>query len=40
MDMTDIICDVDGTLMNVEKRVSYAKKHKKILIESWIGTYS
>ena len=29
MDMTDIICDVDGTLMNVDKRVSYAKKHKK-----------
>ena len=27
--MTDIICDVDGTLMNVEKRVEYAKKHKK-----------
>ena len=27
--MTDIICDVDGTLMNVEKRSSYAKKHKK-----------
>jgi hypothetical protein len=27
--MTDIICDVDGTLMNVEKRASYAKKHKK-----------
>jgi phosphoglycolate phosphatase-like HAD superfamily hydrolase len=27
--MTDIIFDVDGTLMNVEKRVSYAKKHKK-----------
>ena len=27
--MTDYICDVDGTLMNVEKRASYAKKHKK-----------
>ena len=27
--MTDIICDVDGTLMNVEKRVQWAKKHKK-----------
>ena len=27
--MTDIIFDVDGTLMNVEKRVSFAKKHKK-----------
>jgi hypothetical protein len=27
--MTDIICDVDGTLMNVEKRASYAKKYKK-----------
>ena len=27
--MTDYICDVDGTLMNVEKRVSFAKKHKK-----------
>ena len=27
--MTDYICDVDGTLMNVEKRSSYAKKHKK-----------
>ena len=27
--MTDYICDVDGTLMNVEKRVEYAKKHKK-----------
>ena len=27
--MTDIICDIDGTLMNVEKRVEYAKKHKK-----------
>ena len=27
--MTDIIFDVDGTLMNVEKRVEYAKKHKK-----------
>jgi|TARA_R110002167_G_C12620152_1_gene646688 phosphoglycolate phosphatase-like HAD superfamily hydrolase len=29
MDMTDIIFDVDGTLMNVEKRVQWAKKHKK-----------
>ena len=27
--MTDYICDVDGTLMNVEKRVQWAKKHKK-----------
>jgi len=27
--MTDYICDIDGTLMNVEKRVSFAKKHKK-----------
>jgi len=27
--MTDVICDIDGTLMNVEKRVEYAKKHKK-----------
>ena len=27
--MTDIIFDVDGTLMNVEKRVQWAKKHKK-----------
>lgn len=27
--MTDYICDIDGTLMNVEKRVEYAKKHKK-----------
>ena len=27
--MIDVICDVDGTLMNVEKRVEYAKKHKK-----------
>ena len=27
--MTDYICDVDGTLMNVEKRVEYAKMYKK-----------
>ena len=27
--MTDVICDIDGTLMNVDKRVEYAKKHKK-----------
>ena len=27
--MTDYICDVDGTLMNIEKRVQWAKKHKK-----------
>ena len=27
--MTDIIFDIDGTLMNVEKRVQWAKKHKK-----------
>lgn len=27
--MTDIICDVDGTLMNVERRVIYAKRKKK-----------
>ena len=27
--MTDVICDIDGTLMNVEKRVQWAKKHKK-----------
>ena len=27
--MTDYICDVDGTLLNVEKRASYAKKYKK-----------
>ena len=27
--MTDIIFDIDGTLMNVERRVRHAKKHKK-----------
>lgn len=27
--MTDIICDVDGTLMNVERRVNFAIRHKK-----------
>lgn len=27
--MTDYICDVDGTLMNPEKRVIYAKRKKR-----------
>ncbi len=31
--MTDYIFDVDGTLMNVEARVEYAKKEKETLIK-------